>query len=111
MPYLAVSALVLVKVPDNGSYRVDYHYAGSVISHLDDEQRERLVREGHVREIAAPAVAASSEPTGDETPAPVVDRPAQTAPLDAWQAYAISKGHTQAELDGLTKQDIVTLLS
>lgn len=93
MSYLVTSPLVLVKVPDQvgDGYRVDYHYQGSVIPWLSDEQTEHFLAEGLVVEV-----------DGDSPPA-------KTALKEDWVAFAVTKGADEAEAEGLTKQELQDL--
>lgn len=103
MPYLTLAPLVLVKVPGVGDdYRVDYHYAGSVIPSLTDEQRQRFLDDGFVVEASDPGHTAAEH--GDPGA-----RPKQTAPKDAWVAYRVSQGVDHAEAEALTKQELIDL--
>lgn len=97
MSYLTVAPLVLVKVGG----RVDYHYAGSPIPWLSDEDAQRFLAEGFVVEAGNPGAV---EPVGDPD-----GRPKQTAPKDAWVAYRASQGVDHAEAESLTKQELIEL--
>lgn len=100
MSYRAIAPLVLVKVPGPGdTYRVDYHYYGSIIPSLTDEQRERFLAEGFVEEVDA----ADEPPAGDGKP------PRKTAPQGDWAVYAISKGADPQEASASSRQDLIEL--
>lgn len=103
MSYLAVAPLVLVKVPGVGDdYRVDYHYAGSVIPKLTDEQAERFVAEGFVVEL-------EDDPSDDD------GKPSPRASKDKWDAYVVAvTADTDApvtleEAKATAKADLITL--
>lgn len=100
MGYLTVAPLVLVRVPGAGDdYRVDYHYGGSPIPWLSDEQREHLLSKGMVVEV-----------DGDATPDHGDSgRPKNVATKDAWVEYRVSQGVDRAEAEALTKQELVDL--
>ncbi|MBE0009588.1 MULTISPECIES: hypothetical protein [unclassified Arthrobacter] len=62
-----------------------------------------------------PGVAAYLTNTGhvEETSAPIEEtdaKPAGNASVEAWHDYALRNGHTEAELDGLKRDDIKTLI-
>jgi hypothetical protein len=108
MAYRTLAPLVLVKVPGAGDdYRVDYHYAGSIIPWLSDTQRKRFIDGKFVEEIGdAPADEAEAV-DGDI----VTEAPPKVAPLAAWIAYAISKGFSKADAESKTKQELIDALS
>ncbi|NOJ59746.1 hypothetical protein [Arthrobacter sp. 260] len=58
-----------------------------------------LTNTGHVEETTTPAVAEDTD-----------TKPAGNASLEAWYDYALRNGHTEAELDGLKRDDIKTLI-
>lgn len=96
MSYLTIAPLVLVRVPDEvgDGYRVDYHYAGSVIPKLTDEQAERFVRLEYVEPIG-------DQPSADDGP------PKHAAPKAAWVDFAISKGADPDEAEATAKADLI----
>jgi hypothetical protein len=106
MSYVAISALVLVKVRDEvgDGFRIDYHYAGSVIPHLDAEQRERLLGEGHVRDLGGSVTAEVEGGSGDPG-----QPPPKAGSLPAWQEWAKSKGASGEDIEKLTKADLIEL--
>lgn len=110
MSYVVVSPLVLVKVHDaSGELRaVNYFYAGSVIPELDDEQRDRFLSEGFVKEFGASADESPAD-DGDESGEEPSTAPKQTAPVAAWVDYAVSKGASREEAEKLTKADLIEL--
>lgn len=100
MSYRVIAPLVLVRVPGlNGDYRVDYHYAGSLIPELTDEQSERFLNEGLVEELST-----------SEEPAPVADgRPRKTASQAEWASYAITQGADPDEAGSASRQELIEL--
>ena len=93
--------------------------AGSVVE-VDEATYGRLVELGAVEveaEVEAtpepePVVEAALEPEPEQEPevepAPVVSRPAKSAPEDKWRAYAESLG---LDVKGLKKPEIIAAVS
>lgn len=112
MPYLTKAPLLLVKVPDQvgDGYRVDYHYQGSTIPWLSDEQANRFLDEGLVESVGgrkakgpAPVEVPPGVPVGN------LDKPAHVATKDVWVDYAVSQGASRDEAEALTKAELVEL--
>lgn len=91
---MAVAPLVLVKTQTG---QVDYHYQGSFIPWLSDEQRDRFLAEELVVEADADDV-----PQG-------ADKPKKTATQKAWADYAVSQGADRAEADSATREELIEL--
>jgi hypothetical protein len=100
MPYLVTAPLVLVRVPDQigDGYRVDYHYAGSVVPWLSEEQAEHFEAEGLVAKLAASDVA------------PELRKPAKTATHEKWVDYVHNvHGVDHGEASKLDKSELIEL--
>jgi hypothetical protein len=91
--------------------RIVYLYFGDVVpSGLSKDSLKHLEGLGFIAEDAeAPVLTQIEQPEAD-TPAPVVGgdvpKPAGNAGLDEWAAYARSRGATDADLDGLSRNDV-----
>ena len=91
------------------------HRPGDVVD-VDDATAQWLQRAGAVAAPQAKRRKVAPEPSGSkpeaeaaaENPddAPVVKRPARTAPLEEWRKYAKSQGY---DTKGLTKQELIAL--
>jgi hypothetical protein len=93
MPYVVKSPLVLV-TDEQGS--VQYLYAGAAVpAYVSDDRIKELRKEGHIEKAGV------TEPPVDEQP------PAKNASLEKWQEFARSKGATDADLDGVSRDDLV----
>jgi len=78
-----------------------HYYHGAVIPWLDDEQREHFLSHKLVEEIPDKEA---------EKIAPGTAKPAKTAPTSAWVEFGVQQGHDRAELEALSKQELVELL-
>jgi hypothetical protein len=97
--YRVTAALVVAKDQTGRNHHV---YHGAFIPWLNDEQRAHFLRHKLVEEV-----------TGTEAKeiAPeAVTKPAKTAPEAKWVDYGVALGHSRAELEALSKQDLVELL-
>ena len=101
--FLVTAPLVIARAQDG---KMHHAYYGTVLHFLDDEQREHFLRKGLVEEIK-PGYPA-------EQPAPLdalLDKPKKVAPKEEWVNFGVSKGNDRAELESLTKDELVDLLS
>lgn len=102
--YMVTAALVVAKDQRGKNHHI---YRGGWIPWLNDEQRAHFLRHNLVVEVDAapqPAPEPSGEP-GDE-----VAKPKKVAPKEEWVRFGVSKGNSQAELEALTKDELVDLL-
>lgn len=100
MTWQAVAPLVLVK---NQSGHIDYHYQGSIIPWLSEEQEERFLDEGMVVEVDD-----ADDDAADAAGAPG-GRPRKTASQEAWAAYAVTQGADPDEAKASSRQDLIEL--
>lgn len=103
MSYVVKAPLVLVRVPREGDGdRIDYHYAGSIIPALTEEQHDQFLAEGLVEEI---------DGVDDGTLA----RPSKRAAKEKWDEYVVAVTAdtdapvTLAEAEATSKEDLITL--
>lgn len=92
--YTVTAPLVIVRNED-GSDR--YVYQGAVLPSggLAAGEAKRLMDDGLISSDAAPA------PMGE-----VVEKPVGNGSLQAWQEYAVSRGASQDDLDGKSRDDL-----
>jgi hypothetical protein len=99
MAYKVTAPLVVAK-DQSGFNR--HRYAGAIIPWLNDEQKAHFLAKGLVEEIPDKEA---------EKVAPVGSvKPAKTAPASAWVEYGVAQGQDRAELEALSKQELVELL-
>lgn len=111
MSYLVTSPLVLVKVPDQvgEGYRLDYHYQGSVVPWLSDEQAEHFLAEKLVVKVGAPAPVEAAD--GEvEKPAKVANKPVLVDWLVENAAHDDGSDFTADELEPKTKDELWELI-
>lgn len=104
--YTVTAPLVTART-ENG--RIVYLYFGDVVpSGLSQESIDHLRGLGFVKAGEEPVATILPAPKVDEAPAPVseVDKPAGNAGLEEWTAYARSKGATDDDLKGLSRNDV-----
>lgn len=118
MSYKVTSALVVAK---DQVGKLHHCYHGAVIQWLSDEQAAHFLRHGLVvRTDAASAPADPGAPEGDpEDPGADADgpdagqpgaKPRKTAPPEQWVEYGAAQGHDRAELEALSRQELIDLL-
>lgn len=102
--YTVTAPLVIVRDTDGASHHV---YQGGVIgSGFDGEHVKQLLEGGMIAKSDAP------DPGADDTdgePVTFDGPPAKSADKATWEAYAIHRGFTAEEIDGLKKPELVTL--
>ncbi|PIJ36740.1 hypothetical protein BMW24_003495 [Mycobacterium heckeshornense] len=104
--YRVIAPLVVAKDQTGRNHHV---YAGGWLPWLSDEQRAHFIAHGLVEELDTPATA---ESLGSEQPQPdALKRPARVASKEAWVEYGVSQNHDRSELEALSKQELVDLLS
>ncbi|WP_433592312.1 hypothetical protein [Nocardia sp. CA-145437] len=115
----------LVVAPDAAGL-LRYRYRGAVlgVDDIDAEAAARLLDDGLIEPVDTGLVLVDDEDPGDdeqpvdgdqgdgegqadEQPAAVPARPLKAAPKDAWVAYAVSRGMTEAEADAMTRAELV----
>ncbi|UXA06582.1 hypothetical protein KXD96_27980 (plasmid) [Mycobacterium sp. SMC-2] len=97
MAYRLTPQTPLVPAKDQQGH-IRYHYQHNpIIPWLNDEQREHFLRLGLVEEIVEDAKPGA--------------KPNKTAPQDKWVDYGVTQGHDRAELEALSKPELVDLLS
>lgn len=103
--YRIKAPLLFVK-DQNGRLHQIYH--NGWVPWLNEEQRKHFLRHGLVEEVDAPPADIPAASTPEQTP---VERPLKTAPKEAWVDYGVSAGTARAELEALSKQELLELLS
>lgn len=97
MSYVVTAPLVIAK---DTSGRQHHLYNGAVLfDEVDPDQLEQLIESDMVKEFTAEA-----EDDGDQVDGP----PAKSASKGDWEAYARSQGATDEDLDGKTKDELVS---
>lgn len=96
MTYIVTVPLVQVATAPKG-VAVQVMKGGPVPTNITEEALANLIDLGYVEEAAE--VAEVEEPSGP---------PAKSASKGEWEAYARSQGATDEDLDGVTKDDLVT---
>lgn len=114
MSYLVTAPLVIAK---DQAGKLHHMYANSVIPWLNSEQREHFLSLGLVEELDTPEFDEpdteggsgddSAPDTGGSEPGV---KPPRSGSEKAWREYAVSQGHDQATVDGLSKQELIELL-
>lgn len=94
--YRVTGPLVIAKKEDGGDLHL---YEGAVVGGQSDDWVKRHLALGLIEKTDAPEPVAPEE---DE-------KPAGNASLEAWQDYAKANGHTDTDLDGLSRDDIRAL--
>ncbi|MDL9938688.1 hypothetical protein QSJ18_18230 [Gordonia sp. ABSL1-1] len=97
MTWIVSSPLVLT-CGDDGE--VQYHYRGAVIDHLTDEAASRLVSEGFIEPM--PGAVTRADEAGTQ--------PGRTASVKAWRDYALAQGFDAAEVESMTRQQLIEAL-
>lgn len=93
MGHVVTAPLVIVKDAEGAQ---QYHYKDAVLpSYVKAADLKRLVEDGLVEKVAetAAAPAASEQPAGN-------------ASLEAWSDFAKSKGATEGDLEGKTRDQL-----
>lgn len=110
MAYLVKAPLVVAKDREGRNHHC---YAGAIIHWLGPEQRDRWLRLGLVEKIndSQPVPAADSEaPANPAAESATPAKPAKTAPDAKWVEYGVAQGHDRAELEALSKPELIELL-
>lgn len=108
MPYTVTAPLVVVKDQNDRNHHV---YRGGYVPWLNDEQKAHFLSLSLVEEIKAGEHPAPTD-FSDGTP-PVdalMEKPKKTALKGDWVRFGISKGNSAAELEAMSKEDLVELL-
>lgn len=93
MSHVVKSPLVITKNPDGSDL---YLYAGAEVpEHVKGDELKRLKDGGFLSEDEKPA---------DEKPAD--EKPHGNASLETWQKFAKSKGASDEDLDGLSRDEV-----
>lgn len=100
--FRVIAPLVIAK---DQTGKLHHCYRGTWIPWLDDVQRRHFLSLGLVEELASPD-AAPPPPTLDA----LVEKPKKVAPKEEWVKFGVSKGNSAAELEALTKDELVDLL-
>ncbi|BCP29603.1 hypothetical protein JF780_05775 [Mycobacterium intracellulare] len=100
--YQVVAPLVVAK---DQTGKLHHCYRGAWIPWLDDVQKAHFLRHGLVKQLESPDAAAPIEPLDS-----LVEKPKKVAPKEDWVRFGVSKGNNQAELEALTKDELVDLL-
>lgn len=92
------------------------HRQGAIIEDIDPGDVARLLAAGAIEEVGAeddesPGDGAPTAPVDAGDAAPTVERPAQAAPKEAWESYAVSRGLSADEAKAATKQDLIAALA
>ena len=90
---------------------------GDVLDDLFDDDVERLLKAGAIREVTDDEPA-ETEPEAVEVPAEhpardesrPVEQPKRTAPKHDWVEYAVTKGLDRGEAEAMTKDDLMDAL-
>lgn len=106
---------IVERHPNRAPKRVVRHRFGDLVEGLSDAEVDRLLRAGAIR----PAADVDAEDVGvvevdqDDatTPAEAVARPKQTAPVKDWEDYAVSQGFDRAEVEAMSKSDLIKALA
>jgi hypothetical protein len=105
---LKVTAAMVTAQTENG--RIVYLYFGDVVpSGISKASLEHLKSLGFIVDDEAPVLTVIEQPEGEVQPPVVggdVGKPAGNAGLDDWTAYARSQGATDADLEGLSRNDV-----
>lgn len=96
--YQVTGPLVIAKKEDGGDLHL---YEGAIVGGQSDDWVKRHLALGLICKSDAPEPV---EPEGD-------GKPAGNASLEAWQDYAKTQGHTDDDLDGLSRDDIRALFA
>lgn len=106
----------LVVVRSHGE--IVYRTAGQEVDGVAQAEADRLVRRGMIEPTGRTA-ATVAEDSGDQPTAPAVEqvaagvepvKPKKTAPLPEWQAYAKSRGLSDADIEGSTKAELIAVV-
>ena len=117
MTYSVLASAVHAKDPAG---RIHAYYRGQIVDWLSEAQRAHFLSKGFVEELhagrheapdAEAAAYAAADAAADDDGTPAGDRPRQVAPKEAWVDYGASLGHDRAELEAMTKVDLVAQLS
>lgn len=100
--YRVVAEYVTLKVKDqNGVFVIVGFYKGGIVSaEIEKDSLEHHLDQGMLEEVLVSDEGVVSEGSSDEAPA-------KSAPKADWEAYARSQGASDADLEGVTKDDLV----
>jgi hypothetical protein len=104
MSYRVIASLAIAT--DQGGHHRNY-YHGAVIPWLSEAQAKHLVSHKLVEKMPEPVPAPAAPVPAGHHPA---GKPAKIASKEAWVEYGVSKGQNRAELESLSKQDLIELL-
>jgi len=110
--YKVFAPFVNLKVKDfNGQTVVQGYYMDGVVHDpIEDAALAKHVRNGWVGKVDAAESDASTEATSDATgsvTAPVVERPAGNASLEAWTNYALESDQaSEDDVKGLSRDEL-----
>lgn len=101
--YKVVAPYVTLKVKDaTGTSVVQGFYAGALVDAVDEAQAQAQADMGFLEKIEA-----APEPPAVVEPAPVFERPAGNASLEAWATYALESGKaSEDEIKDLSRDDL-----
>ncbi|MBO0885601.1 MAG: hypothetical protein J2P17_35765, partial [Mycobacterium sp.] len=100
MAYVVTAPLV---IPKDQMGKRFHAYRGTVLPFLHDEERRHYLRHSLIEEIkhgTKPEVAPLDA---------LVEKPKKTAPVEEWVKFGVSKGNDEAELRGLSKDELIDL--
>jgi hypothetical protein len=102
--YQVVGPLAIVKGEDG---KIRYLYTGaSVPRDLDKAQCDRLLADGLIGEVDASGGDVEIDKS-EESAESKVDRPAQVAPREDWEAYVVSRGTPLAKAKSMSKPQLI----
>jgi hypothetical protein len=105
MSYRVIAPLVVAK-DQSGFNRHRYH--GAIIPWLSEAQAKHFLSHKLVAKVDEPAPAPA--PVVAEHPVGVGGKPAKVASKEAWVDFGVHSGQDRAELEALTKQELIDLL-
>lgn len=100
--YQVTAPLVIAK---DQTGKLHHAYRGTWLPWLDEAQRAHFLRHGLVEELDSPEAAAEIAPLDA-----LMEKPKKVAPKEEWVRFGVSKGNSQAELEALSKDELVDLL-
>ncbi|CQD03762.1 hypothetical protein BN000_00642 [Mycobacterium europaeum] len=100
--YRVVAPLVVAK---DQTGKLHHCYRGAWIPWLSDEQRAHFLRHGLVEQLDSPDAGPEIAPLDA-----LIEKPKKVAPKEEWVRFGVSKGNSAAELEALTKDELVDLL-
>jgi hypothetical protein len=104
--YAVTAPLLIIK---DQAGRNHHTYFGSIVHYLNAEQKAHFLRLGLVKEIHT--IIEADEFSQLEAPvAAILEKPKKVSPKADWVNFGVAKGNDRAELESLTKEELVDLL-